>query len=123
MGEFACLRVVDTTEHGAFVDWGLDKDLLVPFQEQERPLQTGDKRVFFVTLHERTNRPIGSSRLSRWFEYETDGVQPKQEVSLLVCDTTEAGTMVVVNDKYRGILYANELFENLIIHPNKFQIH
>ncbi len=113
IGEFASMEVVDITNHGAFLDWGLEKDLFVPFARQASALKKGQRHIVYVSLDERTGRVIGSTDLGRYFEYDTANLHVGQEVSLLVFDFNDAGTQVVVEGRYRGIVYHDETFEAL----------
>jgi predicted RNA-binding protein (virulence factor B family) len=115
VGEFVTLSVVDETPIGAFLDWGLEKDLLLPFKEMEDRPEIDDLVVVFITIHEKTNRLVASMRLNRWFDYEIEDVNIFQPVELLVYGYNQTGTMVVVDGKYRGLLYYNEVFERLRI--------
>ncbi|TNE83929.1 MAG: GntR family transcriptional regulator [Deltaproteobacteria bacterium] len=115
VGQFAFLEVVDTFEHGAFVDWGLDKDLLVPIKEQQEPLEVGDRRVFYIDVHERTNRLIASQRLGRHFDYEPDHFKPNHQVQAMVYGFHDAGVNFVVDGKYRGLAYHNEVYRELAV--------
>lgn len=113
LGDFALLEVVDLSPHGAFLDWGLDKDLFAPFKQQMRRLELGDKLVFAVSLDERSNRVIASSQLRTFFDYDVSAVQPDDEVSLLVYDENALGWLVVVDGRHTGIVYKNEASREL----------
>lgn len=115
IGDFAFLEVVDLSEHGAFLDWGLDKDLFAPFNEQHRRLKVGERLVFAVSLHERTGRVKASSQLRTYFDYDVQGVEAGDEVSLLVYDRNELGTLVVVDGQHTGIVYHSETFRKLAV--------
>lgn len=115
VGQFAYLEVVDTFAHGAFVDWGLDKDLLVPIKEQREPLEVGDRRVFYVDLHQATQRPIASQRLGRHFDYEPDHFKPNHQVKGLVYAVEERGVSLIVDGKYRGMAYHGEVFREIAV--------
>lgn len=105
VGEFAALRVVDLSPHGAFMDWGLDKDLFVPFAEQEPRMQRGELHVVAVCLDEQTQRVIGSSRLARFFDEEPPEFPPDRAVELIVYRQSELGAHVVVDQRYRGLIH------------------
>ena len=115
VGQFAFLEVVDTSPHGAFVDWGLEKDLFVPHKAQHRPLQIGDRAVFFVDLHERTNRVIGATKLGRYFDYEHEHFKPNHQVRVMVYGKNPSGLHLVVDGQYRGMAYHNEVHEELAV--------
>ena len=115
VGEFAYLKVVDVSTHGAFLDWGLDKDLFVPFAEQETRMQRGEQHVVAVCLDEHTQRVMATSRLAQFFEADTSALTPRQEVELLVYRSTELGALVVVDQCYSGLVYQNETFRKLTV--------
>ncbi|PHN03946.1 CvfB family protein [Flavilitoribacter nigricans] len=109
--EFAYMQVVEVSAVGAFLDWGLrGKDLLVPFSEQRRKMQKDNWYLVFVYLDELTNRLVASSKINRFFEHQHLDVQTGDEVELLVGKETDLGFNVVVNNKYRGLIYHNEIF-------------
>jgi uncharacterized protein len=110
VGEFAFLRVIDVSQHGAFFDWGLDKDLLAPLPEQEARLQKGDQAVVAVCLDEHTQRVMASTRLAQFFDTDTTDLVPQAQVDLLVYRRTELGAQVIVNSRYAGLVYSSETF-------------
>jgi predicted RNA-binding protein (virulence factor B family) len=115
VGEFAYLKVIDLSDHGAFMDWGLDKDLFVPFAEQENRMQLGEQYVVAVCLDERTQRVMGTSRLTQFFETDVSGVEVRQPVELLVYRCTELGAQVLVDQRYAGLVYQSETFTPLAV--------
>jgi uncharacterized protein len=126
VGEFAFLRVVDESQHGAFFDWGLDKDLFAPLAEQESRLAKGDSAVVAVCLDEHTQRVMASTRLGQFLEPAPTSLElaespgksggPRESpVELLVYRRTELGTMVIVEGRYSGLLFENETFTELNI--------
>ncbi len=113
VGDFAYLSVVDVTQHGAFLDWGLEKDLFVPFHEQGKGLSFDDQRVFFLRMHEASDRIIASALLGRYFDYDLSSLRVNQGVNVLVYGFNEQGAHVVVNNRYRGMVYHNEVYQQL----------
>lgn len=113
LGECAFLPVKDTGRAGAFVDIGLEKDLLVPFREQQHPLQAGRSYVVYMGLDEKTDRLYGSTRIDRHLRPAPPSVAHGQAVQLLVHGRSEMGWSVVVNGMYRGLVFANETFKPL----------
>ena len=110
VGDVAKLLVKDVNRVGAFLDWGLDKDLFVPFSEQRRRLKEGEWTVVYVELDEATNRIIGTTWLRKHFSNETRHFKPGDPVSLVVYARTDRGVDVVVNSRFAGIIHAgNEL--------------
>jgi predicted RNA-binding protein (virulence factor B family) len=113
LDEFALLEVVDIAPFGAFMDWGLPKDLLVPKQLQKTPFAVGEKRFIKVVYDERTHRLVGSEKLGDFFDKHPKGLAPNKEVAILIIAKTPLGFKCIVNDKYEGLIYHNEIFENI----------
>ncbi len=111
--EFAYLKVSYINQYGAFLDWGLEKDLFVPFKEQARKMEEGKRYLVYAYLDEKTDRLVASSKLNQFLEQETIDLEPNQEVDLIVSHITELGINVIINSKYKGLLYKDEVFENL----------
>ncbi|GAB3340541.1 S1-like domain-containing RNA-binding protein [Larkinella ripae] len=109
--EFARLQVVSVTGVGAFLDWGLEKDLLVPYREQSRPMEVGRWYVVHLYLDHETDRLVASSRLNRFLDSGAPNLDEGQEVDLLVYEATDLGVNVIINNRYRGLVYANEIFQ------------
>lgn len=110
VGEFAYLKVISLHPNaGAFLDWGLSKDLLVPFAEQEFPLRVGEWVVVYIALDARTNRILASTRLSRHLNRETPAYRDGQPVNLLIAGKTPLGYTAIVENKHRGLLYKSGL--------------
>lgn len=110
--EFAWLQVVEVSAVGAFLDWGLRaKDLLVPFSEQQQKMTKGNWYLVYVYLDELTSRLVASGKLSRFFEHQQMDLKSGDEVELLVGKQTDLGFNVVVNNRYRGLIYHNEIFQ------------
>lgn len=112
---FAFLEVKQVNSIGAFLDWGMDKDLLVPFREQAHPMEEGKSYVVFVYEDEQSNRLIASSKLSRFIEREDIDLQPGDVVELLVYSKTKLGYNAIINNLYSGLIYENEIFETIRI--------
>ena len=112
-GEFAYLQVVDAQPQGAFMDWGLLKDLFVPIKGQAEPMEAGKRYVVKVYLDVRTDRMVGSSKLENFLVEQNQDLTVGEEVNLLVYRKTNLGYKVVVNNMYSGILFANEVFQPL----------
>ncbi len=112
LGEFACLEVKEVTSFGAFLDWGLAKDLLVPTNEQMERMQSGEKHVVYLYLDEKTNRLAASTKLKNFLKTDTV-INEGDEVSLLVCRHSELGIQVLINDTHLGLLYHDQVFKPL----------
>lgn len=113
--EFACLEVVDIAEHGAYLDWGLEKDLFCPFKEQNFDLEIGESYVFYMYLDGRTNRLAASTDVEKYVEKENIELHNDQEVDLLIQSRTDLGFNSIINNKYLGLIYENEVFKPIRI--------
>lgn len=115
VGEFAALRVKDVTPIGAFLDWGLEKDLLLPFKEQLQPVRPGQQVVVRVCLDPRTQRVVAVAKLQPFFHRDISELEEKQAVTALVFQETDLGYKVLVNQCYEGLIYRNEVFDALSV--------
>lgn len=113
VGEFACLEVAWINQFGAFLNWGLMKDLFVPFREQKMKMQKGKRYVVYVHLDEESYRIVASAKIEHFLSTEKPDYQPGQEVEVLVWQRTELGYKVIVENKFSGMLYHNEIFQPL----------
>ena len=113
VGEFACLEVAWVNEYGAFLDWGLMKDLFVPFREQKMKMQKGRKYVIHAHVDEESYRIMGSAKVERYISKEVPSYQVGEELEVLVWQRTDLGYKVIVENKYSGMLYRNEVFQSL----------
>lgn len=112
LDEFALLKVNYINQYGAFLDWGLEKDLFVPYREQARPMEKGKKYLVHMYLDEQTNRLVASSKISRFLSNDDLKVQEGDEVDLIVSHITDAGINVIINERYKGLVYVNEVFDD-----------
>ncbi|SMD31719.1 hypothetical protein SAMN04488029_0054 [Reichenbachiella faecimaris] len=112
--EFACLEVKDVNNIGAFMDMGLEKDLLVPFSEQQKNMRPGQWHMVYVYLDQITKRLAGSAKVHYYIESENIELESNEEVDLIIGETTTLGTSVIVNNKYQGLVYENEVFQELL---------
>lgn len=113
--EFAYLKVKEVNPYGAFLDWGLEKDLLVPFSEQKVKLKEGQSYIVYMYLDTKTDRLVASSKINRFFEREHIELTIGEEVELLVGETMEIGVNVIINNQYSGLIFKNELFQAIQI--------
>ena len=107
LGEFGYLRCVDVTEHGAFVDWGMPKDLFVPFAEQHTRMEAGRSYVVAVGWDERGQRLMASSKLGPYFDYDLSDLQVGDSLSLLVFGHNASGAQVVIDQRHVGLIYTD----------------
>lgn len=119
LDQFGCFEVVDVTDFGAFVDWGLPKDLFVPKTLQKFPFRVGMNVILRVCLDEQTNRIIGTQKYNEFLSKELKGLKVNQKVSLLVRERTPLGFKVIVNHLYDGMIFHNEIFENIEVGDEK----
>ena len=115
VGQFAALRVKAKTPSGAFLDWGLDKDLLVPKREQQAAMEEGGIYIVHVFLDEKTNRITASAKLDRFLNLRPPEYGAGEEVDLLICGRTDLGYKAIVNNSHWGMLFKNEVFTDLPI--------
>ncbi len=113
VGECAWLKVKDVNRVGAFLDWGLPKDLLVPYNEQFVTMELGQSYAVCVLLDNDSNRIAASSRLHQFIEDESDDYKPRQAVNLLIIQQTDLGFKAVINHTHMGLLYHNDVFQTL----------
>lgn len=111
VGEFACLKVAWTNEFGAFLDWGLMKDLFVPFREQKMKMQKGNSYVVHVHIDEESYRIMASAKVEHFLSKEMPDYRPGETVEVLVWQKTDLGFKVIVENKFAGMIYANEVFQ------------
>jgi len=115
VGEFNLLRVASVEKVGAFLDWGLQKDLLVPFGEQKIRLQPNRSYIVWVFIDEASGRIVASTRLNKFLELEDAEYEFGQAVELLITRETELGYKAIINNAHWGFLYHNEVFKPLRI--------
>jgi predicted RNA-binding protein (virulence factor B family) len=113
VGEFASLKVLEVNSIGIFLDWGLSKDLLLPYSEEKRSLQAGDYCVVHVYLDKHTRRITATARLDRYLDLRPHTYQVGQSVDLLVAESTDMGFKAIINNQHWGLIHKNEVFKFL----------
>ncbi|MFT5237760.1 MAG: putative RNA-binding protein (virulence factor B family) [Flavobacteriaceae bacterium] len=113
LNSFSYLYCSDVTDYGAFMDWGLEKQLFVPFKEQARPMKAGNWYIVYMYLDELTNRLVGSSKTNRFVDNDTLTVEAFEEVNILVTHLTEKGANVIINGIHKGLVYIDDIFEDI----------
>ncbi len=108
IGSIVVLKVKDSNPHGAFMEWGLEKDLFVPKREQHIPFQLGKDYVIRIALDYKTNRLIGTSKIRSFLKKDAEGLEEGQKVSLMIYSVTDLGFQAVINGEYSGLLYRSE---------------
>ena len=112
LGEVAWLEIVEVNQLGAFADWGLPKDLFIPFAEQHHALRKGQRTLVRLYL-DNQDRIAGSTRIDHWIRDDATGFAVGQEVALIIAEQTELGFKAVIDHRSWGLLYGNELFRTL----------
>ena len=111
--EFACLEVAWVNEYGAFLDWGLMKDLFVPFREQKMKMQKGHRYVVHAHVDEDSYRIMASAKVEKYLSKDMSPYQPGEEVEVMAWQKTDLGYKVIVDNKYSGLVYQKEIFKAL----------
>ncbi|MFC4479846.1 S1 RNA-binding domain-containing protein [Flavobacterium chungangensis] len=114
LNEFALLRVNYINNVGAFMDWGMEKDILVPFKEQARPMEKGKRYLVYLYLDTQTNRLVASSKTNQFLSNEKLTVEKGEEVDLIVSHITDMGINVIINEQHKGLLYKDEVYDDSI---------
>lgn len=113
VGEFACLEVSWVNQFGAFLNWGLMKDLFVPFSEQKMKMQVGNKYVIHAHIDDESFRIVASAKVDRYLSKEKAFYQPGEEVNILIWQKTDLGFKAIIENMYSGLLYDSEIFQTL----------
>lgn len=114
LNEFALLRVNYINQVGAFMDWGMEKDILVPFKEQARPMEKGKRYLVYLYMDGKTNRLVASSKTNQFLDNENITVEKGEEVDLIISHITEIGINVIINQKHKGLVYKDEVYDDAI---------
>lgn len=113
VGRCEMLKVIDINNAGAFMDWGLPKDLLVPYSEQLKPMEVGYSYVVYVFHDQDSDRIAASTRLQDYLAEESVWIKPRQAVELLIAGRTDLGYKAVINDQYLGLIFRDDAFRPL----------
>lgn len=119
LGEFGYFEVVGVESFGAFVDWGLQKDLFVPKKFQKIPLEVGMKFVFRVCLDEESDRLFGAHKFKDFIHTDVEELKPNQKVDIIIREKTPLGFKVIVDNKYEAMIFHNEIFEDIWVGQKK----
>ena len=111
--EFALLKVTAVTGVGAFLDWGLEKELMVPFREQKQKMEEGRWYIVYLDLDKKTDRLYASNRVERFLQNDQISVKDGDEVALVVMQKTDLGYSVIINHKHKGLIFDNEIFQEI----------
>ncbi len=110
IGEFALLKVIDTNRFGAFLNWGLDKDLLVPAPEQRRPMQVGKSYLVYLKL-DGVGRVVGSSKIDRFLDLTPSKLRIRDKIAMVIAENSPLGTKVIINNSHWGLLHNSDIFK------------
>lgn len=120
VGDFANLTVTDVTRVGAFLDWGLDKDILLPFSEQTRPLEEGNSVMVHLYIDDIDNRITATAKLDKYLQDSGTGIyEPRDKVNIIIAAKTDLGFKAIVNGTHWGLIFEGEVFETLKIGQRK----
>lgn len=111
VGDFACLEVAWTNQYGAFLRWGPMKDLFCPFREQKIRMVKGSHYIVYVTVDEETYRLMATAKVEKWLSQEPPRYNHGDEVSLLVWQKTDLGFKVIIDNRYSGLVYEDQIFQ------------
>jgi len=115
VNSFAYLKCTSVSEIGAFVDWGLEKELFVPFKEQATRMRTGSWYLVYIYIDEETNRLVASSKTNSFLDNKLVLLSPYDEVDLIASHPSPFGWNMIVNQKYLGLVYEDEIFQKLTV--------
>jgi len=119
LGEFGYFTVVDYKPYGAFVNWGLPKDLFVPLSQQKTYFEIGKKYILRVSQDKETGRLYGTQKIGKWLSYQPKNLNKYQKVDGLVISKTPMGYKIIVNNLYEGMIFDSEIFESISIGDKK----
>lgn len=119
LDEFEVLEVKEVTKFGAFLDWGLPKDLFIPKAEMAKPMEVGERYLVRLCIDYRTDRLIGVSKYEDFLIQDTQGYDTGQEVDILIFDETDLGFKALIEGNFEGLLYKNEVFEEIHLGDRK----
>jgi len=113
INEFALLKVTSVTSVGAFLDWGMEKELMVPFREQKQKMEEGRWYIVYLDLDTKSDRLYASNRVERFLKNELITVKEGDEVDLVVLQKTDLGFSVIINHAHKGLIFENEIFQEI----------
>ena len=110
VNQFGVLKCVELNQYGAFIEWGVEKHLFVPYREQPKELEEGKYYLIYLYVDDVTHRLVGTTRIRRYLQAaEMDDLQPNEKVDLVVCEKTDLGVKVIVNHLYQGLIFNSDL--------------
>lgn len=115
LNQYAYLKVKDVNRFGAFLDWGLEKDLMVPYSQQNQKMRPEGSYLVYLYIDEKTERLVASAKLRHFLQNEILTVERGEQVNLMIWERTDIGYNVIINDLHKGLIYNNEIFRKLKI--------
>jgi len=113
LNDFAVLTATSITKYGAFMDWGLEKELLIPFREQKNKIEQGQAYLVYMYFDKQTERLVGSTNLYTHLQDNNHNFKERDQVDLIIWNKTDLGYNVIINKSYLGLIYINEVFKEL----------
>lgn len=113
LNDFGYLHCSDVNEFGAFMDWGVQKQLFVPFKEQARPMKVGNWYIVYMYMDMQTNRLVGSSKTNKYLNNDSVTLKKFDQVSIMVTHITDLGANVIINGTHKGLIFINDIFEDI----------
>jgi predicted RNA-binding protein (virulence factor B family) len=119
LDDFSFLVVKDVNQHGAFLDWGIAKDIFVAYQEQRTEMEVGKKYLVHLFMDDFSGRIAATAKWSKYIDKITDDFAEGDEVNLLIAEKTDVGYKAIINNKFEGLLYHNEIFQPIAVGDSK----
>lgn len=113
VGDFACLECSWVNEYGAFLNWGLLKDLFCPFREQKKRMEIGSSYIVYVTVDEESYRMMASAKVERFLSKEIPPYVPGQEVEIMIWQKTDMGFKAIIDNAFSGLIYKDQIFKHV----------
>ncbi|REL24291.1 GntR family transcriptional regulator [Rhodohalobacter sp. SW132] len=113
LNQIELLEVKEVTQHGAFMDWGISKDLFIPFSEQSNRMMEGRKNLVYLYIDRKSERLTGTTKIERYLTEKTLTVKEKEKVDLIIWNKSDLGRNVIINQKHEGLIYEDDIFQNL----------
>ena len=110
VGDFAYLKCTWVNEYGAFLDWGVMKDVFCPFHEQKKKMEIGDSYIVYLHIDEESYRIVATAKIDRWLDNPNGQLKNGQKVALLVWQKTDLGFKVIIDNHYGGLVYTDQIF-------------
>lgn len=113
LNQIELLEVKAVTDHGAFMDWGISKDLFIPFSEQSNRMMEGRKNLVYMYIDRKSGRLTGTTKIERYLTTSPLTVKEKEEVNLIIWNKSDLGRNVIINQQHEGLIYEDDIFQNL----------